>query len=248
MMSDLWSNFDSFCFSSISSGFLWVSSIVILGFMSSRLLLGESRLVSVVNGASSVPWNLVKDTSGAHISGFPLAVCAVFLMLFGFNLIGLVPYTFSLTSQLSVSLPLAMLMWSCLIMSSIRVSFKQMYSSFIPSFAPMGLAPFLLLVEIVTVCSRPLTLGFRLLINIISGHLIMSMSLNSALSGLCHLSLVSSVVLSSSWMLLLAAELGVAFLQGYIFCILLSLYSNEHANWPLASTRIDFGSMSMMES
>ena len=133
-------------------------------------------------------------------------------------------------------------------MSRIRVSFRQMYSSFIPSFAPMGLAPFLLLVEVVTVCSRPLTLGFRLLINIISGHLIIRIRLNRALSGLCHLSLVSSIVLRSSWMLLLAAELGVAFLQGYIFCILLRLYRNEHANWPLASTHIDFGSIRMIES
>nr|YP_010570480.1 ATP synthase F0 subunit 6 [Xenostrobus securis]UZG65993.1 ATP synthase F0 subunit 6 [Xenostrobus securis] len=230
MMSDLWANFDSFCFASISKPFLWASCVAVLCFMSSRLFLGESRLFSVVAGVSGAPWGLVKGTSGAFISSFPLAMSSVFLLVLGLNLIGLVPYTFSLTSQLSVSLPLAMLMWSCLLVSSVRVSFKQVYSSFIPSFSPMGLTPFLLLVEIVTVCSRPLTLGFRLLINIVSGHLIMSMSLNGALASLCHLSIISCTVLSLSWSLLLLAELGVAFLQGYIFCTLLSLYSNEHAD------------------
>nr|YP_010305145.1 ATP synthase F0 subunit 6 [Vignadula atrata]ULT46697.1 ATP synthase F0 subunit 6 [Vignadula atrata] len=234
---DLWANFDSYCFWDFSMLFLWVSSLFVLVLISSSVFSGVSRNFLVVEKAKLLSWKLVSSTSGRLISGFSLVVSSVFILLLGFNFTGLVPYAFSITSQLSVSLPLALMLCICLIISSIRVSFLQFYSSLIPSFAPLLLVPFLMIVEVITVCSRPLTLGLRLLINIISGHLIMGMGMNSCLSSFCGLmgstSLFMGVFLfglsSFAWMVLLMAELGVAFLQGYIFCILLSLYSNEHA-------------------
>lgn len=59
-----------------------------------------------------------------------------------------------------------------------RISANQNLTRLVPSFAPMFLVPFLFLVEIVTINSRPLTLGFRLIINIIAGHLILSIGTN----------------------------------------------------------------------
>ncbi len=102
----------------------------------------------------------------------------------------------------------------------------------------MFLVPFLLLVEIVTISSRPITLGFRLIINIIAGHLILSMGTNVngfiSLKGvLLNLSgpFYGAVYFSLfAWMGLLAAELAVGLIQAFIFCSLLSLYTNDHAN------------------
>nr|UZZ44471.1 ATP synthase F0 subunit 6 [Vignadula atrata] len=230
---DPWSSFDSECFSVFTSLPLWLSVFVCLLLVSSSEFSALSRSNVILGKAQLLSWNLVKSTSGLKISGFPLVICSLFVFLLSLNFMGMVPYAFSLTSQLSVALPLALVFCISLVVSSIRGGFWQFYSSLVPSYAPMALVPFLMVVELITVCSRPFTLGFRLLINIISGHLIMGMVMDSCYSLISSLAWGCSFLLFflsiSAWMLLLMAELGVAFLQAYIFCILLSLYSDEHS-------------------
>nr|YP_010570468.1 ATP synthase F0 subunit 6 [Gigantidas vrijenhoeki]UZG65981.1 ATP synthase F0 subunit 6 [Gigantidas vrijenhoeki] len=186
----------------------------------------------------SISWSMFKSSSGLNLSGFPLIVCSLFIFLMGVNMMGLVPFSFSVTSHLMVGPALACLMWGSLWFSGHRISPKQNLTSLVPSFAPMFLVPFLLLVEIVTISSRPITLGFRLMINIIAGHLILSMGTNVnsfiSLKGvLLNLSgpFYGSVYFSLlAWMGLMAAELAVGLIQAFIFCSLLSLYTNDHAN------------------
>lgn len=151
---------------------------------------------------------------------------------------GLVPFSFSVTSHLRLGPALAFLIWGALWLSGHRISAKQNSTSLVPRFAPMFLVPFLLLVEIVTISSRPITLGFRLIINIIAGHLILSigtnvntfislkgvlLNLRGPFYGLVYFSLFA-------WMGLLAAELAVGLIQAFIFCSLVSLYTNDHAH------------------
>lgn len=93
-------------------------------------------------------------------------------------MMGLVPFSFSVTSHLRLGPALAFLMWGSLWLSGHRIRAKQNLTRLVPRFAPMFLVPFLLLVEIVTTSSRPITLGFRLTINISVGHLILSMGTN----------------------------------------------------------------------
>nr|YP_010230662.1 ATP synthase F0 subunit 6 [Bathymodiolus azoricus]QSV10339.1 ATP synthase F0 subunit 6 [Bathymodiolus azoricus] len=237
MMLDLLSGFDSYNMSDLSSGPLRLSFYFVLVLVSTLFYSVSSLCAESISKSLAISWGMFKSASGLNLSGFPLVVSSIFIFLMGVNMMGLVPFSFSVTSHLSLGPALAFLMWGSLWVSGHRVSSNQNLTSLVPSFAPMFLVPFLFLVEIVTISSRPLTLGFRLMINIIAGHLILSMGTNVNtsifLSGLLLNVGGSShgVVYFSlfAWMGLLAAELAVGLIQAFIFCSLLSLYTNDHA-------------------
>nr|AYM00228.1 ATP synthase F0 subunit 6 [Gigantidas platifrons] len=238
MLFDLLSGFDSYNMGSWSSFPLRLSFLFVLILVSTLFYSTSSLLDEIYAKGAAVSWSVFKTSNGMNLSGFPLVVSSLFIFLMSVNMMGLVPFSFSVTSHLNLGPNLAFLMWGSLWVSGHRVSPNQNLTSLVPSFAPMFLVPFLLLVEIVTISSRPITLGFRLMINIIAGHLILSMGTNVnsliSLKGvLLNLSgpFYGAVYFSLfAWMGLMAAELAVGLIQAFIFCSLLSLYTNDHAN------------------
>nr|BAV25038.1 ATP synthase Fo subunit 6 [Bathymodiolus japonicus] len=238
MLLDLLSGFDSYNLSDWSSFPLRLSFYFILILASTLFYSNVALPGGTFTKGLAVSWSMFKSSTGMNLSGFPLIVSSLFIFLMSVNMMGLVPFSFSVTSHLSLGPALAFLMWGSLWVSGHRVSSKQNLTSLVPSFAPMFLVPFLLLVEIVTISSRPITLGFRLMINIIAGHLILSMgsNVNSFISlkgAVLNLSgpFFGAVYFSLfAWMGLMAAELAVGLIQAFIFCSLLSLYTNDHAN------------------
>nr|YP_009407587.1 ATP synthase F0 subunit 6 [Modiolus philippinarum]ASB29971.1 ATP synthase F0 subunit 6 [Modiolus philippinarum] len=235
-MLDLLSSFDSFSMTKYSCGPLWVSGstglFLYLGSAWCLTSVWESLIMKMFSFCKS----FMNDKSGEMISGFALTVTSVFMALVSLNLLGLVPYSYGLTCQSSVGPVLALYVWSCLIASGFRVSLVQSLSILVPSYSPVPMSPFLMLVELVAVCLRPLTLGLRLMINLIAGHMIICMlgQVNIFLFLLCSKSnsFVSSVALllcsMSGTTTLFVVELAVGCLQSYIFCVLLSLYSDDH--------------------
>jgi len=94
-----------------------------------------------------------------------------------------------------------------------------MQSHLVPKGRPMGLAPVLSNIEAVRISIRPVTLGVRLIANLTTGHLLLGLIAN-----------INSVRLSASFVLqvlFIALEIGVAIIQGYVFALLLGLYSSE---------------------
>nr|QJS32940.1 ATP synthase F0 subunit 6 [Modiolus comptus] len=236
IMMDLLSSFDSFSMSNISCVPLWLSmGVGVFVYLGSSWGLKTVLEVSLLK-VFSVAGSLVFGKSGKYISGFLMSLSGVFLLLISLNLVGLFPYSYSVTCQASVGPVMALLMWSCLWVSGLRVSWGQTICVLIPSYAPLVMIPFLMLVEVVTVSLRPITLGLRLMINLTAGHMIISML--AQVNVFLLLLRVGSDVLSFwvvAWGLafvgsvgLLMAEMAVGVLQAYIFCILLGLYSDEH--------------------
>nr|YP_010230649.1 ATP synthase F0 subunit 6 [Bathymodiolus aduloides]QSV10326.1 ATP synthase F0 subunit 6 [Bathymodiolus aduloides] len=238
MVLDLLSGFDSYNLTDLSSFPLRLSFYFVLVLISTLFYCFVPLCGGVFTKSLVISWGMFKSASGLNLSGFPVIVSSIFFFLMAVNAMGLVPFSFSVTSHLSLGPALAFLMWGSLWLSGHRISAKQNSTSLVPSFAPMFLVPFLLLVEIVTISSRPVTLGFRLMINIIAGHLILSMGTNvNAFICLKGLSLnlggpFYGVMYFSffAWMGLLAAELAVGLIQAFIFCSLLSLYTSDHSN------------------
>nr|YP_009344599.1 ATP synthase F0 subunit 6 [Modiolus modiolus]APU51259.1 ATP synthase F0 subunit 6 [Modiolus modiolus] len=236
VMLDLLSSFDSFSMSSISCGPLWIS----MGISLFVLIGSDKGFVSfseiVLHKILSVGGSLSRGMTGQFVSGFSISVISLFVFLIMVNLLGLVPFSFSVSSQVGLGPSMAFFMWLCLWLSGLRVSWRQTLCTLVPSYAPMFLIPFLLLVEVVTISSRPVTLGLRLMINLTAGHLIMGMLTNvntnvvlqgfmvnlfCSAYGFQFLGLIAS-------MSLLSAEMVIGGLQAFIFCTLLGLYSNEH--------------------
>lgn len=144
------------------------------------------------------------------------------LILFN-NVLGLLPYIFTSTSHIVITLALSLPLWITFMLFG-WINFRQhIFSHLIPQGTPAILIPFMVCIEIIRNVIRPGTLAIRLSANIIAGHLLLTLLGNTGSS----LSIVLLNLLVITQILLLTLETAVAFIQSYVFAILATLYSTE---------------------
>nr|YP_008964131.1 ATP synthase F0 subunit 6 [Eulimnogammarus verrucosus]AHB14318.1 ATP synthase F0 subunit 6 [Eulimnogammarus verrucosus] len=141
------------------------------------------------------------------------------------NLLGLAPYIFTGTSQLVFTVTMALPIWLTLMIYGWLNNTSNLLIHLIPQSTPVFLMPFMVLVETVSNMIRPLTLAVRLTANMVAGHLLIVLLNSTDLSSI----LLTPVVFSAKQMLLLL-ELAVAFIQAYVFSVLVTLYASEFTN------------------
>lgn len=150
-------------------------------------------------------------------------VGAIFIALALLNSLALAPFVFSSTSHLLITAPLGYTIWLRTILFSWVKSIKDFLSHLVPSGTPPVLIRFIVLVELLRSLIRPLALTFRLTANIMAGHLLMSL-IGTALVPSTPILLVLG---SIGQILLVTIELGVSFIQAYVFSVLVLLYISE---------------------
>nr|AGA83709.1 ATP synthase subunit 6 [Kakamega poliothorax] len=149
----------------------------------------------------------------------------VFLLLI--NLLGLLPYTFTPTTQLSMNLALAFPLWLATLLTGLRNQPSISLGHLLPEGTPTPLIPALILIETTSLLIRPLALGVRLTANLTAGHLLIqliSTATTALFSTMPAVSLLTLLVL----FLLTILEVAVAMIQAYVFVLLLSLYLQEN--------------------
>nr|YP_006883842.1 ATP synthase F0 subunit 6 [Amblyramphus holosericeus]YP_006883881.1 ATP synthase F0 subunit 6 [Pseudoleistes virescens]AFS65795.1 ATP synthase F0 subunit 6 [Amblyramphus holosericeus]AFS65834.1 ATP synthase F0 subunit 6 [Pseudoleistes virescens] len=149
----------------------------------------------------------------------------IFLLLI--NLLGLLPYTFTPTTQLSMNLALAFPLWLATLLTGLRNQPSVSLGHLLPEGTPTPLIPALILIETTSLLIRPLALGVRLTANLTAGHLLIqliSTATTTLFSTMPVVSLLTFVVL----FLLTILEVAVAMIQAYVFVLLLSLYLQEN--------------------
>nr|YP_009108010.1 ATP synthase F0 subunit 6 [Chlorodrepanis stejnegeri]AIU45311.1 ATP synthase F0 subunit 6 [Chlorodrepanis stejnegeri] len=149
----------------------------------------------------------------------------VFLLLI--NLLGLLPYTFTPTTQLSMNLALAFPLWLATLLTGLRNQPSISLGHLLPEGTPTPLIPALILIETTSLLIRPLALGVRLTANLTAGHLLIqliSTATTALLPTMPAVSLLTLLVL----FLLTILEVAVAMIQAYVFVLLLSLYLQEN--------------------
>nr|YP_010001033.1 ATP synthase F0 subunit 6 [Chloropsis hardwickii]QOD96971.1 ATP synthase F0 subunit 6 [Chloropsis hardwickii] len=149
----------------------------------------------------------------------------VFLLLI--NLLGLLPYTFTPTTQLSMNLALAFPLWLATLLTGLRNQPSVSLGHLLPEGTPTPLIPALILIETTSLLIRPLALGVRLTANLTAGHLLIqliSTATAALFSTMPMVSLLTLIVL----FLLTILEVAVAMIQAYVFVLLLSLYLQEN--------------------
>nr|AHC03901.1 ATP synthase F0 subunit 6 [Curaeus forbesi] len=149
----------------------------------------------------------------------------IFLLLI--NLLGLLPYTFTPTTQLSMNLALAFPLWLATLLTGLRNQPSTSLAHLLPEGTPTPLIPALILIETTSLLIRPLALGVRLTANLTAGHLLIqliSTATTTLFSTMPLVSLLTFVVL----FLLTILEVAVAMIQAYVFVLLLSLYLQEN--------------------
>nr|UFA46416.1 ATP synthase F0 subunit 6 [Horornis ruficapilla]UFA46429.1 ATP synthase F0 subunit 6 [Horornis ruficapilla]UFA46442.1 ATP synthase F0 subunit 6 [Horornis ruficapilla]UFA46455.1 ATP synthase F0 subunit 6 [Horornis ruficapilla]UFA46468.1 ATP synthase F0 subunit 6 [Horornis ruficapilla] len=149
----------------------------------------------------------------------------IFLLLT--NLLGLLPYTFTPTTQLSMNLALAFPLWLATLLTGLRNQPSISLGHLLPEGTPTPLIPALILIETTSLLIRPLALGVRLTANLTAGHLLIQLISTATVvlfSTMPAISLLTLLVL----FLLTILEVAVAMIQAYVFVLLLSLYLQEN--------------------
>nr|WDA96124.1 ATP synthase F0 subunit 6 [Hirudinaria manillensis] len=181
---------------------------------------------------NSLPLKFMNDqcmrTKSYLIKSYSIIIISLFLTLLSVNMTGLISFTFSMSSQLIFTLSIALPMWLSLILSSFMYNKMAFMAHLLPDGAPLWLNPFLVLIETISIMVRPLTLSFRLAANMTSGHVVMCLVTNFLSSIMMNLSGLHLFLLLFSSMYLLF-EVGICIIQAYIYCLLLSLYSDDHS-------------------
>nr|ASA40523.1 ATP synthase 6 [Crithagra rufobrunnea]URX60395.1 ATP synthase 6 [Crithagra rufobrunnea rufobrunnea]URX60419.1 ATP synthase 6 [Crithagra rufobrunnea fradei]ASA40529.1 ATP synthase 6 [Crithagra rufobrunnea]ASA40532.1 ATP synthase 6 [Crithagra rufobrunnea] len=149
----------------------------------------------------------------------------IFLLLI--NLLGLLPYTFTPTTQLSMNLALAFPLWLATLLTGLRNQPSVSLAHLLPEGTPTPLIPALILIETTSLLIRPLALGVRLTANLTAGHLLIQL-ISTATMALFTTMPVVSLLTFLILFLLTILEVAVAMIQAYVFVLLLSLYLQEN--------------------
>nr|YP_010722187.1 ATP synthase F0 subunit 6 [Hebius metusium]WDV09943.1 ATP synthase F0 subunit 6 [Hebius metusium] len=143
------------------------------------------------------------------------------------NLLGLLPYTFTSTSQLSMNMAMAIPLWMATIMFGVMKKPSTTLAHMLPEGSPTPLIPFMIMIETISIMMRPLALGVRLTANITAGHLLMTM-ISSATLNFINTYIPLSIMTWTLLLLLTLLELAVACIQAYVFVLLVILYLQEN--------------------
>nr|AJA05323.1 ATP synthase F0 subunit 6 [Eopsaltria australis] len=149
----------------------------------------------------------------------------IFLLLI--NLLGLLPYTFTPTTQLSMNLALAFPLWLATLLTGLRNQPSASLSHLLPEGTPTPLIPALILIETTSLLIRPLALGVRLTANLTAGHLLIQLISTATVTLASTMPVVSLLTLLVLFLLTIL-EVAVAMIQAYVFVLLLSLYLQEN--------------------
>nr|ASO66801.1 ATP synthase F0 subunit 6 [Rana amurensis] len=198
-------------------------------WVNNRILTSQNWFLALFTKQLLLPLNVP-----AHKWAFLLTSLMIFLL--SMNLLGLLPYTFTPTTQLSINLGLAVPLWLATVITGFRNQFNHSLAHFLPEGTPTPLIPILILIETISLFIRPLALGVRLTANLTAGHLLIHL-VSSAVTSIYSLSTLAALLTFSVLVLLTILEIAVAMIQAYVFVLLLSLYLQENTYGP-PSTRL----------
>nr|ACE74383.1 ATP synthase subunit 6 [Celeus lugubris]ADZ14919.1 ATP synthase subunit 6 [Celeus elegans]ADZ14920.1 ATP synthase subunit 6 [Celeus elegans]ADZ14921.1 ATP synthase subunit 6 [Celeus elegans]ADZ14922.1 ATP synthase subunit 6 [Celeus elegans] len=156
-----------------------------------------------------------------------LIFTSLMIFLLSINLLGLLPYTFTPTTQLSMNMALAFPLWLATLLTGLRNQPSASLGHLLPEGTPTPLIPALILIETTSLLIRPLALGVRLTANLTAGHLLIQL-ISTATAALLSIMPAISILTSIVLLLLTILEVAVAMIQAYVFVLLLSLYLQEN--------------------
>nr|USH58359.1 ATP synthase F0 subunit 6 [Cyclopsitta diophthalma diophthalma]USH58371.1 ATP synthase F0 subunit 6 [Cyclopsitta diophthalma diophthalma]USH58383.1 ATP synthase F0 subunit 6 [Cyclopsitta diophthalma diophthalma] len=156
-----------------------------------------------------------------------LILTSLMILLLTINLLGLLPYTFTPTTQLSMNMALAFPLWLATLLTGLRNQPTTSLGHLLPEGTPTPLIPALIMIETISLFIRPLALGVRLTANLTAGHLLIQL-ISTATITLLPIMPTVSILTAVILLLLTILEVAVAMIQAYVFVLLLSLYLQEN--------------------
>nr|YP_007317370.1 ATP synthase F0 subunit 6 [Neopetrolisthes maculatus]AGA56147.1 ATP synthase F0 subunit 6 [Neopetrolisthes maculatus] len=203
--------------------FNWISSIFGLIFIPYLFWILPSRWSLLWMKIMSALHNEFKNVLSSNQKSSSIVFVSLFSFIVFNNSLGLLPYIFTSTSHLVLTLSLSLPFWITLMIFGWVNYTQHMFAHLVPQGTPPVLMPFMVLIETTSNVIRPLTLAVRLAANMMAGHLLITL-----MSGVGpSLSTFAVLLLALSQILLLLLETAVAVIQSYVFAILSTLFVSE---------------------
>jgi len=197
-----------------------VVAFLTLGMRGRALVPG--RWQSMVELSYGFIGNLIRDTIGPEGRPYFALVFTIFMFVLFGNMWGMMPYSFTFTSHIAVTFAMAIVIFiGVTILGFVKHGF-HFFSFFLPPGAPLFIAPLLIVIEIISYLSRPISLSVRLFANMLAGH-----TLLKVFAGFIVSLGVFGVVPLAFVVALTGLEFVIAFLQAFVFTILTCLYIND---------------------
>jgi F-type H+-transporting ATPase subunit a len=188
------------------------------------------RAQVVAESAYGFIHGMVKDAAGEEgVKRFFPFVFTLFLFIFAANMIGMFPYFFTPTSQIVITATMALMVFFTVLVVGLAKNGFKFFKIFVPSGVPWYVLWFVVIIEIISFFSRPLSHAVRLWANILAGHLVLKVfsSFVPMMIGAGTLGIIGSILPLGMTVGLYALEFLVAFLQAYVFALLTCIYLND---------------------
>jgi len=203
-------------------------SAFLIGATASRAVV-PGRLQSVAEISYEFVANTVRSSTGTEGMRFFPFVFTLFMFVLFANLVGLIPYSFTVTSQLIITATLALLVFFIVVGYGFWKNGLGFLKLFVPKGVPVYILPAIVVIEVLSFLSRPVSHSVRLFANMLAGHITLQVFAGFIimLAGFGVLGWLGAVLPLILVVMLTALELLVAFLQAYVFAILTCIYLND---------------------
>nr|YP_009024910.1 ATP synthase F0 subunit 6 [Cercocebus torquatus]AHN49891.1 ATP synthase F0 subunit 6 [Cercocebus torquatus] len=187
----------------------------------------KNRLTTIQQNLTQLTLKQMMTTHNTKGQTWSLMLMSLIIFITMTNLLGLLPYSFTPTTQLSMNLAMAIPLWAGTVIMGLRFKTKNSLAHLLPQGTPTLLIPMLVVIETISLLIQPVALAVRLTANITAGHLLMHLIGNTALA-LSTVNSSATLLIFTLLMLLTILEIAVALIQAYVFTLLTSLYLHNN--------------------
>ena len=187
------------------------------------------RMQSIAELSYEFVAGTVRSTAGEEgMKFFPL-VFSLFMFILISNMVGLIPYAFTVSTHIIITAALALLVFFTVIFFGLWNHGLHFFNLFVPKGVPIYILPLIVFIEVLSFLSRPISHSVRLFANMLAGHITLFVfaSFITMLGGLGAIGWAGATLPLALTVALTALETLVAFLQAYVFAILTCIYIND---------------------
>ena len=212
-----------------ASLFMVISAVLILILLfvgTKKNLLVPSKMQLISEMSYTFVAKMISDTAGSNAKPFFPFIFTLFMFVLFCNMIGMLPYSFTVTSHIIVTFVLAAIVFiGVTVIGFVKHGIKYL-ELFVPKGVPAVLLPLIVVIEIISYLSRPVSLSVRLFANMMAGHTMLKVFGGFVIS----LGILGGWLPLGFSIALTGLEILVAFLQAYVFAILTCIYLNDALN------------------
>ena len=216
-----------------SSAYMFLSvaviSLLMIGGSAGRQLV-PGRIQSIAELSYEFVASTIRSTAGSEGMKFFPFVFTLFMFILAVNMIGLIPFTFTVTSHIIVTAALAITVFLTVLIYGLYRHGLHFFNLFVPKGVPIYILPLIVFIEILSFVSRPISHSVRLFANMLAGHITLQVFAGFIVlmgGAMGALGWAGGALPFAMIVVLIALETLVAFLQAYVFAILTCIYLND---------------------